>query len=75
MSYICYTSKKFHSESLAIIKHAFDIMEEYSSMGFDLTLRQLYYQFVSRDLFANTQKNYNKLGSIINDARLAGLLD
>jgi len=40
-----------------------------------LTLRQLYYQFVSRDLIANTMKSYKRLGGIINDARLAGLID
>ena len=42
---------------------------------FDLTLRQLYYQFVSRDLIKNSDREYKRLGSIINDARLAGLLD
>jgi hypothetical protein len=43
--------------------------------GYDLTLRQLYYQFVSRDLIANKLSEYKRLGSIINDARLAGLID
>jgi hypothetical protein len=40
-----------------------------------LTLRQLYYQFVSRDIIPNTQKSYKNLGSVVNDARLAGLID
>jgi hypothetical protein len=40
-----------------------------------LTLRQLYYQFVSRDLIANNMREYKNLGDVINDARLAGLID
>ena len=48
---------------------------EYAAQGYDLTLRQLYYQFVSRDLLPNRQSEYKRLGDIINDARLAGLVD
>jgi hypothetical protein len=40
-----------------------------------LTLRQLYYQFVARGWIANNQKEYKRLGKIINDARMAGLID
>lgn len=39
-----------------------------------MTLRQLYYQFVSRDIVANNIQSYKRLGSIINDARMAGLV-
>ena len=75
MPRICYVEKNFRESSLAIVAQANEIIEEYTAQGFDLTLRQLYYQFVSRDLVANTQKEYKRLGSIINDARLAGLID
>jgi hypothetical protein len=51
------------------------IIEEYLAKGFDLTLRQLYYQFVARDLIPNTMKAYNRIKSIMNKARLAGLVD
>ena len=51
------------------------IIEDYQAQGYELTLRQLYYQFVSRDLIANNMKEYKNLGSIINDGRLAGLID
>jgi hypothetical protein len=40
-----------------------------------LTLRQLYYQFVARDLIPNSQRSYKRLGDIINRGRLAGYLD
>lgn len=71
----CYQEKKFHNASLAIIATANKIIAEYQRDGFDLTLRQLYYQFVAKDLIANNVKEYKSLGSLINDARLAGLVD
>lgn len=58
-----------------IIARAETICADYARQGHDLTLRQLYYQFVARDIISNTQKSYDRLGSIINKARLAGLLD
>lgn len=75
MPLICYVPKTFRRSSLDIIERANTICADYTAQGFDLTLRQLYYQFVSRDWIANKQTEYDRLGSIINDARLAGLLD
>ena len=62
-------------KSMIKIEHANKIIEDYASQGYELTLRQLYYQFVSKDLIPNNMKEYKKLGAIINDARLAGLID
>lgn len=70
-----YINKNFRKASLALIEQANEIIETYSAEGYDLTLRQLYYQFVARDIIANRQSEYSRLGSIINDARLAGLID
>ncbi|MGH3380393.1 MAG: hypothetical protein ACRDP6_37225 [Actinoallomurus sp.] len=75
MPRIEYVPKSFSAASREIIRRADEICRDYERQGYDLTLRQLYYQFVSRDLLANKQTEYKRLGSIINDARLAGLLD
>jgi hypothetical protein len=75
MPKITYVEKAFSPASLWIIDKANEIIREYQGQGYDLTLRQLYYQFVARDLIANRQTEYKRLGSIINDARLAGLID
>lgn len=72
---ITYTPKRFGSATAAIIEHANAIIKEYVGQGYRLTLRQLYYQFVSRALIANKQSEYKRLGKIVNDARLAGLID
>lgn len=75
MPYIAYIEKNFHESTQTVIDQANEIIEEYAADGFDLTLRQLYYQFVARDLIPNKQKEYSRLGRIINDARMAGLID
>lgn len=75
MPFIEYIPKKFQARSEKHIQIANDILKEYAGMGLDLTLRQLYYQFVSRDVIPNNFKEYKKLQSLINDARLAGRID
>ncbi len=71
----CFVPREFKPPSLLIIDAANIIIAEYQAAGFTLTLRQLYYQFVARDLIPNRQSEYKRLGSIINDGRLAGLID
>ena len=63
------------SDRLAVVEQANVIIAEYSAQGFQLTLRQLYYQFVSRDLIPNKQTEYKRLGDIVVDGRMAGLID
>lgn len=75
MSKEAFVQKAFRRSSLTIIDQANTIIAEYQGAGFTLTLRQLYYQFVARDIIPNRQSEYKRLGSIINDARLAGLID
>ena len=75
MTKIAYIDKKMQNKSLVKIIQANKIIEDYVSQGYNMTLRQLYYQFVSKDLIPNNMKEYKKLGAIINDARLAGLID
>ena len=82
---IAYVPANFNSQSLALIKHANDILNQYTDRGYQLTLRQLYYQFVSRDLLPekwadkltgskNNEKAYDNLGRLISEARMAGLI-
>lgn len=74
MTLIRYVKKRFEPAMLKKIEQANAIIKEYQEAGYDLTLRQLYYQFVSRDLIPNTQREYKKLGDVISNARLAGLI-
>jgi hypothetical protein len=70
-----FIDKNFRDGSIAIINQANRILEEYTAQNLILTLRQLYYQFVARGILPNKQTEYNRLGAIISDARLAGLID
>jgi len=70
-----FIQKRFARSSLAVIAQANAIIGEYAAQGFKLTLRQLYYQFVARDLIPNTERSYKRLGNIISEARLAGHVD
>jgi hypothetical protein len=51
------------------------IIEEYQKAGYKLTLRQLYYQLVSRDIIPNQQKEYAKLSTILVKGRMGGVVD
>lgn len=75
MSCVCYVPKKFYAKARSVIDQANVICEEYANQDLALTLRQLFYQFVARCLIANIQKEYNRLGRIVSEARLAGDLD
>lgn len=75
MPKIAYIDRNFREDSLALIAIANNIIDEYAEQDFLLTLRQLYYQMVARDIIPNSQKEYKRLGGIIANARLAGLID
>jgi hypothetical protein len=51
------------------------IIEEYQAQGYVLTLRQLYYQLVSRDVVPNKQSEYSKLSNLLKEGRMAGVID
>jgi hypothetical protein len=81
-----FIQKRFGDAALTVIEAANEILREYHAKGFTMTLRQLHYQFVARKVlisppgkpeehYTNTQKSYKRLGNIISDARLAGLVD
>ena len=75
MPKITYIEKNFRPATLATIATANRIIEEYATQGFDLTLRQLYYQMVARGYIENSERSYKNFGNVIDDGRLAGLID
>jgi hypothetical protein len=58
-----------------LIKQVNAIIEQYADLGYSLTLRQVYYQMVARDIIPNNMNSYNMLGDYIANGRLAGLID
>lgn len=63
---------KANKERLKVIN---SIIQEYQAEGYVLTLRQLYYQLVSRDVVPNKQTEYSKLSILLKEGRMAGIVD
>jgi hypothetical protein len=66
---------KPHAATLRVVEQANTIIGEYLAQGFALTLRQLFYQFVTRALLENLFNEYKRLGRIVRDARDGGFID
>jgi hypothetical protein len=69
-----FEDKPIRQKKLELIEQANRIIDEYAERGFKLTLRQLFYQFVARELLLNKQKEYSRLGTAISDGRNRGLI-
>ncbi len=69
-----YKHKQFKPESLERIEECNAIITRYEAQDLRLTLRQLYYQLVSRNVITNEERSYKTLGKLVSDARLAGLM-
>jgi hypothetical protein len=44
-----YVPKRFRQETLDVIGYVEELLSEYEAAGFDLTIRQIYYEFVARN--------------------------
>jgi len=71
----CFSEMRLGSAKLAVIKRANSIIEDFQSQGYRMTLRQLYYQFVTKNWVTNEEKSYKNLAGTISDGRLCGLID
>jgi len=80
-----FVDKRFAPQSQKILAHVEYILSEYAALGYDLSLRQLYYQLVARDLLPdswidpktgskNNIHSYKKLVGLVGDGRLAGVI-
>ena len=75
MPKIAYKEINFRDKSLELIEKVNEIVADYSEQNYELTLRQLYYQLVARDIIPNNQRSYDNVGVLVNNGRLAGLID
>lgn len=85
MAKIAYKKYQPQNSNARILRFSNSIIEEFQADGFDVTLRQLYYKMIARDLFPDTwkddegnknnPKSYGKFKAIIGNGRLGGLVD
>jgi len=73
--FIQYEDINIRKFGLVQISKINEIISDYHRQGYDLSLRQVYYQLVSRNIIENSEKSYKNLGNLINNGRLAGLID
>ena len=62
------------AKTRGLIDQADDIINEYDALGYILTVRQLYYQFVARGIIENSERSYKNLARVFVRARMAGML-
>lgn len=89
-----YSDQRLSAAKVAFIEVLNGIVEEYVAQGFRLTVRQVYYQAIARDIIPdewvdqaynvkngldpmtkNTVKNYKRLAGILDEGKMAGLVD
>ena len=70
-----YTSINLSSGKLESIDSINGIVDEYLEAGLRLSVRQLYYQLVARDIVPNNVLSYKRVASVINDGKMVGLID
>ena len=70
-----FVEKKFGADSETMIQTINTILLRYEEQGYDLSLRQLYYQLVQANIVPNTERSYKNVGTLVSDARLAGRID
>lgn len=75
MPYIEYIPRRFGALALERIQIADQICRSFAGQGLDLTLRQLYYQFVAHHGLPNKESEYKNLGALVSNARLAGMIN
>lgn len=75
MPKIQYKEIRFRQSSLDLIHLVNEVINDYKAQGYELTLRQVYYQLIARGYIPNNERSYKNVGNLINDGRLAGLID
>lgn len=66
--------RNFGEEKAKLITAAATIVAEFEADGYAMTLRQLHYQFVTKNLYPNSKQSYDALKDAVSDGRLAGLI-
>ena len=65
----------FKTKTLDLINKANRVIKPMMDDGYIMTLRQLYYIFVKNNWLENKKENYDRLGYMIDNGRIAGLID
>ena len=67
--------KRIITKRKELIKKIDEIASEYYAAGMTITVRQVYYQCVARNIMPNSKDSYEKISGLIADGRMLGFLD
>ncbi len=70
-----FITRSFRVKTRKLIAQIDEIVQEYRKQGYIVSVRQVYYQLVARDLIGNSLKSYKLVQRTITDGRNAGLID
>jgi len=72
---IVFENHRFNKKTLPLLEAIKDTIKDYEDQNLAFTLRQLYYRLFSKGIIENKKSEYQKLGTIIANAKLSGELD
>ena len=75
MAYQQFIEWRPQTKTLILLKQALSILDEFIAAGYVVTLRQLFYQLVARDIVPNSQNEYDRICAMMTNARKAGMAD
>lgn len=76
MTLEAFIEKRWSAANLEIVRHVNELLDSFREDEVEqATLRTVYYGLVKQNLIANETRMYAKLGDIVSDARMCGLID
>lgn len=72
---MAYIFRSMHSSSQLLLNQMIRIIEGYEQRGYKLTIRQLYYQLVSRNVVHNDMSSYQCTIKALQTGRMTGQVD
>ncbi len=72
---IDYTNTSIHASTRSLLDKIIPIIKDYEERGYRMTVRQLYYQLVSRNIVTNEISSYQKTSKVLTTGRMHGLID
>ena len=67
--------KNYHKKTLELFEPIISILDTYREQGMQVTLRQLYYQLVTKNIVKNQKNMYQKVGKLVKEGRMCGWID
>ena len=70
-----FEERNLSPERITLLEYCNEIIEEYQAEGLDLSVRQLYYQLVTKNVIENSKQSYNRIKDLLNIGRMIGEID